>query len=81
MISLTARSAVSLCQIIMNAIMFNRTAQRAFAIKEWLEAKSTVFSRLCGEDFTRKEVLLALLYTTGLLLTAGIAGTLEGGAL
>ena len=65
----------------MKAILLNRTAQRAFAIKEWLEAKSAVFSRLCGEDFTRKEVLLALLYTTGLLLTVGIAGTLEGGAL
>ena len=65
----------------MNTILFDRTAQRASAVQAWLEAKSAVFSRLCGEDFTRKEVLLALLYTTGLLLTAGIAGTLEGGAL
>ncbi len=35
------------------------TAQLAFAIKEWWNAKSTTFSAICGEDFTHKQVIIA----------------------
>ena len=47
----------------------------------WLGAKSETFSRLCGEDFTRKEVLLANLGFVAFILLLGIIGSMEGGAL
>ena len=65
----------------MKALMLDRPAQRAFAIQEWLEAKSTLFSGICQEKVTHREVLVAHAYAMTLLLIIGIAGTLEGGAL
>ena len=65
----------------MKALLLDRTAQRAFAIKAWLEAKSTLFSGICQEKVTHREVIVAHAYAVALLLIIGIAGTLEGGAL
>ena len=65
----------------MKALMLDRTAQRASAIQEWLEAKSTLFSGICQEKVTHREVLVANAYAVALLLIIGLAGTLEGGGL
>ena len=65
----------------MKALLLDRTAQRAFAIKAWLEAKSPLFSGICQEEVTHREVIVAHAYAVALLLIIGIAGTLEGGAL
>ena len=58
----------------------NRTAQRAQSFKEWLDAKSEMYSRLCGEEFTHKEVLLANVGAVIFIIILGVAGWLEGGA-
>lgn len=51
-------------------------------INRWLNAKSPLFSRLCGEDFTRKEVVCAHIGCILFIILLGIIGTLEeGGAL
>lgn len=49
--------------------------------KEWLNAKSETFSALCGEEFTRKEVLIAHAACVLLVVACGVAEWLEGGAL
>jgi hypothetical protein len=49
--------------------------------KAWLSAKSETFSALCGEDFTRKEVLIAHAACALLIVACGVADWLEGGAL
>lgn len=48
--------------------------------QEWLNAKSETFSRLCQEDFTRKEVILAHLGAVVLVLVCMLASWIEGGA-
>lgn len=59
-----------------------RTAQRAAALQEWLQAKSKRVSLLCGEDFTNGEVLLtALVCLAFLVICALSAQATEGGAL
>ena len=49
--------------------------------KAWLSAKSESFSALCGEDFTRKEVLIAHVACALLVVACGVAEWLEGGAI
>ena len=49
--------------------------------KEWLNAKSETFSALCGENFTRREVLMAHAACAAIVVACGVAEWLEGGAL
>ncbi len=65
----------------MKALLLDRTAQRAFAIRGWLEAKSPLFSGICQEEITHREVIVGHAYAVVLLLIIGLAGTLEGGGL
>lgn len=69
-----------------------RTAQRSFTLKDWanekrskfsqwLNSESATFSRLCGERFTHKEVVLAHLFFVVFLAACIVAEWLEGGAL
>lgn len=53
---------------------------KMLTVKEWLNAKSETFSRLCQEDFTRKEVILAHLGAVVLVLVCMLASWIEGGA-
>lgn len=46
----------------------------------WLNAKSETFSKLCGETFTHKEVLLTHLYIIGLILACSLAEALSAAA-
>lgn len=46
------------------------------SVASWLQGKSETFSSLCGEDFTRREVLLAHAVAVGLQAIAGIGGAL-----
>lgn len=48
--------------------------------KCFLHRKNRFFSRLCQEDFTNLEVIVAHAYAMALLLIIGLAGTLEGGS-
>ena len=50
-------------------------------VSKWLDGKSETFSALCGETFTRREVLLTAAACVGLVLILGVAGWLEGGVL
>lgn len=50
-------------------------------VSKWLDGKSETFSALCGETFTRREVLLTAAACMGLVLILGVAGWLEGGVL
>ena len=43
----------------------------------WLNAKSHMFSLLCGEDFTHKDVLLAHVGLILFLLLMGVVGHFE----
>ena len=47
----------------------------------WLGGKAQTVSALCGEDFTRRDVLLAQAAAAALLIILGIVGSMEGGAL
>ena len=59
----------------------SRTAQRAAALQEWLQAKSKRVSLLCGEEFTNGEVLLTALACLAFLVILALAGgSMEGGA-
>lgn len=69
-----------------------RTAQRSFTLKDWasekrskfsqwLNSESETFSRLCGERFTHKEVVLTHLFFVVFLAARIVAEWLEGGAL
>lgn len=69
-----------------------RTAQRTFSLKEWqnvkrnklsqwLNSESEMFSAICGERFTHKEILLAHLFIVALVVFCGVAEWLEGGVL
>ena len=40
-----------------NALSVRYAQQRAFSPKQWLDAKSELFTRLCGETVTRCQVL------------------------
>ncbi len=46
-------------------------------LRRWYNAKSAVFSRLCGDDFTNGEVVCAFAGTLLFLLVLGIVGNLE----
>ena len=48
-------------------------------INRWLNAKSELFSRICEEDFTRKEVIYANIGCILFIILLGIVGTLEKG--
>lgn len=65
----------------MVAMTINRTAQRSQSLQEWLDEKSEMFSALCGEGFTRMEVVKAHAFVVLVLLACGLAEWLEGGAL
>lgn len=69
-----------------------RYAQRSFSLREWtnvkrnefakwLNSESEIFTLLCGERFTHREVLLMHLYLIVMLAACGVAEWLEGGAL
>ena len=69
-----------------------RYAQRAFSLREWtnvkrneftkwLNSESEIFTLLCGECFTHREVLLMHTYLVAMLTACGVAEWLEGGAL
>lgn len=69
-----------------------RYAQRAFSLREWTNVKrnevakwinseSEIFTLLCDERFTHREVLLMHLYLIVMLAACGVAEWLEGGAL
>lgn len=69
-----------------------RLARRSFSIKAWLNEKSQVikhwwladsptFTTLCGERFTRKEVVLMHIYAMAVLVACIVASWLEGGEL
>ena len=54
--TLTTRSAVSLCQksnVMATTINATRTAQRAFSVKEWMNAKSNFYTHICEFPVTR----------------------------
>ena len=65
----------------MATLTINRASRRTLAIHEWLSRKNQIFSTLCGEEFTNKNVLLAHLFCIGLIAACFVAGWLEGGAL
>lgn len=46
-------------------------------LNTWLNAKSETFSKLCGETFTHKEVLLAHIFIIGLILACSLAEALS----
>ena len=58
-----------------------RALRRVSAIRKWLGAKSESCSLLCGEEFTRMEVLLANAGALLFIMIIGVAAWLEGGAL
>ena len=63
----------------------NRNAQRAFSVREWWNAKSGSYSRLCGEEFTHGEVVnvhlgIIAMYLFGALVKL-LVSWMEGGAL
>ena len=69
-----------------------RSVRRSFSIKvwasekneilsRWLQADSQTFTALCGEHFTRSEVLLVHLYAVGIAAACIVASWLEGGML
>ena len=69
---LTARSAVSLLSKILG--MKSKTIHRPLSITEWMGAESRTFTALCGESFTRWEVLKAAAGTISLIAASILAG-------
>ena len=49
-------------------------------VKAWSRRESRSFSALCGERFTRGEVVLMHCYLAGVFVVMCVAGWLEGGA-
>ena len=62
-----------------------RLARRSFSIKAWVnekrQADSPTFTAICGERFTRKEVILMHTYAMAIIMACIVASWLEGGKL
>lgn len=61
----------------MASLALQRTAQRTFGIKGWLDAKSKYGSRLMGEPVTRMTVLKVNLGAVAIMAVAILAGCIE----
>lgn len=82
--SLTARSVVFLCQKI-NCMTTNTFSGLLPLIGEWLGAESSMFTAICGERVTRREVVQTAVGLALLLAVIGLADAVAtwvaGGAL
>jgi hypothetical protein len=68
-------------QGLVRPVVVSNLERTAKNLKEWLGTRSATFSRLCGEDFTRGEVVKAHAVFLLLIVALNVAAWLEGGAL
>jgi hypothetical protein len=57
------------------------TSEKSIRLSQWLRADSPTFTALCGEKFTRKEVLFIHLYAVAIIAACVVVSWLKGGTL
>ena len=55
--------------------------EKGQVIKRWWQADSPTFTAICGERFTRKEVIFMHTYAMAIIMACIVASWLEGGKL